>query len=266
MHTESGQIRPIGRARTSLFRSLSTCRWICHAALVAACILGVAPTASAQSSDGWDVTVYPVLGWLPLGIDINVQVPPSDGGAGGAGEIVDGRFDGAFLGGISVAGRRLRVDADILWAAVGGDRPESPVLTVDADLIFGRVVGGFEVAPDFYVTGGVRRLALDYAVRINDQPEFSRKPGIWDPLVGIGWHRVGNTIEWHAVAEGGGFGVGAEVDFGAGFRMDWKPITHFGITAGYNFQYLEVENTVANRTFTIKQTLHGPLLGIGFYF
>jgi hypothetical protein len=40
----------------------------------------------------------------------------------------------------------------------------------------------------------------------------------------------------------------------------------FGITAGYNFQYFEVDNTVANRTFTVKQTLHGPLPGIGFYF
>jgi hypothetical protein len=215
----------------------------------------------------WKVSVYPILGWLPLGIDINVEVPPGDGiDIGGGGDIIDGRFDGAFLGGLSVEKDRFRVDADIVWAAVGGDRLDLPRLAVDVDLIYGHGMAGFKVAQDLFITGGVRRLALDYAVKIGEQPTFERKPGLWDPLIGIGWHRTGRRIDWHGTVEGGGFGVGADVDFGAGLRMDWKPLRVFGVTAGYNFLYFKATNTRNGRDFTFKQTLHGPTLGIGFYF
>jgi hypothetical protein len=240
-------------------------RYLRVASLVIICLAGTAPFAAAQD---WKISVYPVLAWLPLGIDMNVNVPPFDGGNGSGGDrdIIDGRFDGAFLGGVSIEKDRIRVDADIVWAAVGGDRLELPRLTVDVDLIYAHAMGGFRVAPNWFVTGGVRRVALDYAIRIDDQPEFSRKPGLWNPLVGVGYHRTGDKLDWHATVEGGGFGVGADVDFGAGLRFDWKPVRVFGITAGYNFLYLKASNTVASREFTFKQTLHGPTLGIGFYF
>jgi hypothetical protein len=48
--------------------------------------------------------------------------------------------------------------------------------------------------------------------------------------------------------------------------MDFKPLRHFGITAGYNLLYFKFEDTVRNRTFRVKQLLHGPAAGIGFYF
>jgi len=235
------------------------------ASLVMMCLAWTAPFAAAQ---GWHVAVYPILGWLPLGIEMSFDVPPFDGGAGTGGDrdIIDGRFDGAFLGGVSVEKDRFRVDADVVWAAVGGDRLELPSLTADVDLIYAHAMGGFKVAPDWFVTAGVRRLALDYSIRIANQPEFSRKPGLWDPLIGVGWHRTRDKLDWHAIIEGGGFGVGADVDFGAGLRFDWKPISKFGITAGYNFLYFKASNTVRNSEFTFKQTLHGPTLGIGIYF
>ena len=180
--------------------------------------------------------------------------------------IIDGRFDGAYLGGVSAEKGLIRVDADFVWAAVGGDRPNSPRLSVDADLIYGHGMVGFKVAPGFFVTGGVRRLAVKYDIRLNDQPSFERKPGLWDPLVGFGWHRVGETLEWHAIVEGGGFGVGADVDFGAGLRIDWKPIPHFGVTGGYYSLYLKGTDERVGRKVTFRQTMHGPSLGIGFYF
>ena len=93
---------------------------------------------------------------------------------------------------------------------MGGDRPERPRLTVDTDLIYFRGMAGFKVARDLFITGGVRRLALNYDIQLNDLPTFSRKPGLWDPLIGLAWHRVGDTLEWHGVIEGGGFGVGFE--------------------------------------------------------
>jgi hypothetical protein len=127
-------------------------------------------------------------------------------------------------------------------------------------------MAGVAIAPDLFITGGVRRLALKYDIQLGDLPNFTRKPGVWDPLVGIGWHRVGGTFEFHGVFEGGGFGAGADVDLGGSVRGDWKPIPHFGITAGYSFLYFKLSDTAAGRTFTVKQTLHGPIAGIGLYF
>ncbi len=221
---------------------------------------------SSSQSDEWKVVVYPIYAWVPLGLDIDVSVPPLPGGGGGRGEIVDGRFDGAYFGGLSVAGGPFRIDADGLWAAVGGDRPESPVLHVDVDAIYFHVAGGLRVVNDFYVTAGVRRLALKYNIRIADQPDFERKPGVWDPLVGLAWHRVGEKLELHVIAEGGGFGVGADAEVSAGLRLDWKPFRHFGFTGGYEFLYFKLSNTLDGREFTVKQTMHGPAVGIGIYF
>jgi len=244
---------------------LSTGRYLRVTALAALFMFGTAVFAAAQG--GWKVAVYPVLGWVPLGIEMNISVPPGDGiGDGGGGEIIDGRFDGAYLGGASAEKGVLRFDGDFVWAAVGGDRPERPRLTVDTDLIYGHGMVGFKVAPDLFITGGVRRLALNYDITLNDLPRFSRKPGLWDPLIGLGWHRVGETLEWHAIIEGGGFGVGADVDFGAGLRLDWKPIPHFGITGGYYSMYLKGSDERVGKKVEFTQTLQGPTLGIGFYF
>lgn len=234
--------------------------------VVAMCAVLAGGDAEAQTTDEWRVAVYPVLGWVPLGIGIDVAVPPSEGSAGGIGEIIDGRFDGAFLGGVSATNGMFRIDTDVIWAAVGGDRVELPRLTVDADLIYGHGMFGVRVAPGWYVSAGVRRMALQYEVAIGEQPTFERKPGLWDPLLGVGWHRNGRTLDLHATFEGGGFGVGADVDLGASFRLDWRPLSHFGLTAGYNFFYFEVSDSIVGRTFTVKQTLHGPTAGIGFYF
>jgi hypothetical protein len=222
--------------------------------------------ASTVQDDNWKVAIYPIFVWVPFGLGIDVTVPPIDGEGGGQGEIVDARFDGAYLGGFYAERGAWRVDVDGLWAAVGGDRAQLPQLTVDADAIYFHATGGREIVQDLFVTGGVRRLALKYDIRLGDLPSFQRKPGVWDPLVGLGWHRTGRTLELHGTFEGGGFGVGSDVDLSGMFRIDWKPISHFGITAGYNILYFKVTDTLVNRTFVVKQTMHGPILGIGLYF
>jgi hypothetical protein len=242
--------------------------------LAAVCVVGLFDVARAQSAaqaaaarDGWDVAVYPVLVWVPLGIGIDVDIPPFNGDGGGSGQIVDGRFDGAFLGGATASNGTWRIEGYGIWAGFGGDRPDRPFLRVDLDLIYGDARVGRRVAPGLYVTGGVRRLALKYDIVLGDRPNFSGKPGVWDPLVGIGWHHVGPKVERHAAFEGGGFGVGADVDLGATFRVDWKPVRHFGLAAGYNVLYLKLSDSRADgRTVIAKPTLHGPALGIGLYF
>lgn len=240
------------------------------AVFVVVAVLGMGRLATAQSAPpprgDWKVAVYPILAWVPINIGIDVEVPPGDDTPGGSGSIIDGRFDGAYLGGVSATNDTWRVDANVIWAGIGGDRVEIPILTVDADIIYAYGSVGRAVAKDLFITAGVRRLALDYDITLGNQPTFNRKPGVWDPLVGMAYHKVANKYELHALFEGGGFGVGAEVDLGASARVDWKPIPHFGITAGYNMIYFKVKNTVVGREFTVTQTLHGPIVGIGLYF
>jgi hypothetical protein len=241
--------------------------------ITAACVIALSDTARAQSAaqgvateDGWRFALYPIFAWVPIDIGIDVDVPPGNGDGGEAGQILESRFDGAFFGGLTAYTENWRIEGYGIWAAFGGDRLERPFLTVDVDLIYGDARVGRRVAPDLFLTGGVRRVALDYDITLGDLPNFSRKPGVWDPLIGIGWHRIGPTIEWHASFEGGGFGVGADVDLGASVRVDWKPLRHFGLAAGYNFLYLKVTDSIAGRTVVIEPTIHGPSLGLGIYF
>jgi hypothetical protein len=243
-----------------------------HHFLTALCVVIVHIAALPQSAgaqdrpDGWNVAVYPILAWVPLGIGIDVDIPSSGGDGGGRSTIVDSRLDGAYLGGATVSNGTWRIEADGIWAGFGGDRVERPALTVDLDLVYGHATLGRKIAPDLYVTGGVRRLALKYDITLGDLPHLSRKPGVWDPLVGIGWHRTGHTVDWHASFEGGGFGVGADVDLAGTIRMDWKPVQHFGLTGGYNVLYMKVTDTVAGRPVTLEPMLHGPVVGFGLYF
>lgn len=237
------------------------------AAALALLFITAAAAAEAQpaGSDGWRVSAYPIFVWIPAGIDISVELPPDDGGGGGS--ILDGRFDGAYFGGLTAQRGRWRFDADGIWAGFGGDRLELPQLVIDADLIYFHTAAGFEFAPDLYVTGGLRRVALQYNVALGTRPEFERKPGVWDPLVGVAWHRDrGEHLHWHAGFEAGGFGAGSDVDLAGMFRLDWKPWSHFGVTAGYHMLYLKVSDGDGGREFVLKQTLHGPLFGIGVYF
>ena len=115
------------------------------------------------------------------------------------------------MGGVNVSKGPWRFDTDGMWAAVGGDCVERPALTVDSDIFYWHASGGRQIFKDIYVTGGVRRLAMNYDIKLGDR-NFERKPGLWDPLIGVGWHRIGNKVEYHAVFEGGGFGAGADVD------------------------------------------------------
>jgi hypothetical protein len=245
--------------------------------LAASAAIALASPAVAQAQSGnWQVSVYPVLAWLPTNVGIEVNVPVDDGspgnGSGGGdgdvvrGEILDSRFDGAFLGGFSATNGTWRIDADGLWAAVGGDRPDSPTLTVDADVIYGHASVGLAVYKDLFVTAGVRRLALKYDIQIADVARFTRKPGLWDPLVGAAYHHVGEKFEAHGVVDVGGFGVGSDSEFGATVRVDWKPVRHFGLTGGYSYLRFKFKDDVANRTLEATQTLSGPVAGIGLYF
>lgn len=237
------------------------------------------PVTTTNSSGDWQFTVYPILVWVPTNLSIDVTGPFDGSGGGGngggngggggtgnvGGSIVDGRFDGAFLAGFAATNGTWRFDFDGVFAAVGGDR-DLPNLTVDVNLIYGHAMVARELGAGFYVAGGVRRVALKYDIQFLDFDTFTRKPGIWDPLVGVAYHKVGKSLEFHAHAEYGGFGVGADQDFGAGARFDWKPFDHFGLTAGYSLVRLKFKQEIGPFEFKATQTIGGPVAGIGLYF
>lgn len=238
------------------------------------------PVSATSSTGEWQFTVYPILAWLPTNLAIEVEGPfdiagggggngGGSGGSGGSGQvggkIVDKRFDGAALAGFAATNGTWRFDFDGVYAAVGGDRT-TPNLVVDVNLIYMHATVGREIAGGFFVTGGVRRFALKYEIDFLDYDTFTSKPGIWDPLVGVAYHKIGDTLEFHANAEYGGFGVGSDTDIGLGARIDWKPFRHFGFVAGYSLVSFKFKKDVGPYEFSAKQTVGGPVVGIGLYF
>jgi hypothetical protein len=236
---------------------------------IAAAARGSAVMANGGSD--WKFDVYPVLLWIPTNMSFEVDGPFDLGGGSGGGtgqvggKLVDTRFDGAILAGFTASNDSWRLDFDGVFAAVGGDRA-TPNLSVDVDLIYGHGSVAREIGGDFFVTGGVRRFALKYEIDFLDFDTFTNKPGIWDPLVGVAYHKVGKTLEFHAHADYGGFGVGADTDVGVGVLVDWKPFEHFGLTAGYNLIAFKFKKDVGPYEFSAKQTIGGPVVGIGLYF
>jgi hypothetical protein len=233
---------------------------------------GDAPAAVSQTaSDDMKIAVYPILLWVPA-FSATTTVPAfpdTPGGPdqpGGSGS-TEAALDGAALAGFSMEKANWRIDADGIWAALGTSR-DTPLLNVDLDIVYGHVSGGVRLYKDLFVTGGVRRLSLKYDIQLQDRPtHFERKPGIWDPLVGLGWHNaLGSRLTLHVVGEGGGFGAGADVDLAGSVRADVRVAGPVGLTLGYTVLYLKLRDTVAQRTFEIKQTIQGPVVGLGLYF
>jgi len=230
-----------------------------------------APPAADQGgtspSDGWSISIYPILAWVPTNVSVDLNLPGGGGGGGGiAGVIEDSRLDGAFLGGVGVTNGAWRIDSNVMWAAFGGDRISTPRFSVDVDAIYAYGSVGRRLAKGIYVTGGVRRLALNYDITVAGSAPFNRKPGVWDPLIGVGYHRLGTKLDLHGSFEGGGFGVGSDSEYAASFRADWKPWKHVGITAGYGVLIFTVSDTVLGQELVAKQNLNGPLIGLGLYF
>lgn len=226
---------------------------------------------AAPSPGDLKVSIYPILLWVPAFTATTVVPPFPDAPNGpdlpGGSGSTSPSFDGAWLAGVSLEKAIWRIDVDGIWAALVTTR-DRPLLNVDLDLLYGHVSGGVKIYKSLYVTGGVRRVSLNYDITLGDRPQhFVRKPGIWDPLVGLGWHgALGSRWTLHVLGEGGGFGAGADVDLSGGVRADLKIVSHFGLTFGYSALYLKLSDTVLARTFEVKQTLHGPVVGLGLYF
>jgi hypothetical protein len=152
-----------------------------------------------------------------------------------------------------------------MWAALSAQH-KNPLVDVKLDFVFGNAMAGREILPNLYVEGGVRRLALDLHATV-ESSGASRSPGYWDPLIGLTYRRqLGKKWRILIQGDGGGFGVGSDVDVTATGRAEWQFARHFGIAMGYGGMHFSESNTVNGRTLTISPTLHGPIFGFGIFF
>jgi hypothetical protein len=223
-----------------------------------------------KDPSAWKVEIYPIYAWAPF-MGANVSLPdfpnlPDQPGASRPSGNVSGSFNGAAFAGFRLEKSRWAVDTNVLWAGLSADHT-NPNAHLKMDVIFGQIMGGREILPNLFLEGGARRLALNVGASIKDSQEVTRKPGFWDPLVGVNYvHPFRRKMRLNLTAAGGGFGVGADVDISVTGKLDWRFAKHFGTTLGYGMLYFKSVNTVRQQTLTVEPTLHGPIVGFGIYF
>jgi hypothetical protein len=86
-------------------------------------------------------------------------------------------------------------------------------------------------------------------------------------LIGLTYRRYFGK-KWRLLVhgDGGGFGVGSDVDVSATGRAEWEFARHYGVTMGYSGMHFSDSARVGNGTLHVSPTLHGPIVGFGFYF
>jgi hypothetical protein len=152
-----------------------------------------------------------------------------------------------------------------MWAALSADRT-TPHTDVSLDFVFGDAFVGREVLPNLYLEGGFRRLALNIHARVNTD-SASGSPGYWDPLIGLTYRRpLGKKWRILIHGDGGGFGVGSDVDVSASGRAEWQFARHFGLTMGYGGMHFSDSTNTSVGKLSISPTMHGPIVGFGLYF
>ena len=214
----------------------------------------------------WNIAVYPALAWAPIfGASVTLPPLPSHPSVPGPSGSTNSSFNGAFFGGARFEKNKWSADALFMWAAVSAER-KTPFTRVNLDFIFGDAMVGREVVPNLYLEGGFRRLALDVHATVGTD-SASRSPGYWDPLIGLTYRRqLGKKWRILVHGDGGGFGVGSDVDVTATGRADWQFARHFGLTMGYGGMHFSDTETRGGATFKISPTLNGPIFGFGLFF
>jgi hypothetical protein len=231
---------------------------------------------AAAAAPGWEVEIAPIYLWAPFNVS-TVTLPefpdlpaPPDGGSRPSGS-TGTSLDGAAMAAFRIEKNWWTLRGNVVWAGLSGER-ERPRLKVSGNVIYGELLTGVEVVNHLYVEGGVRRLAVDVSADVLDYPEVSRKPGVWDPIVGM-TYRLPMGRHWLMTVhgDGGGFGVGSDVDANAFVTLDWRMADHFGLTLGYSLLYFRLEDrwtdgTRLEKSFKLGTTLHGPVVGFKLLF
>jgi hypothetical protein len=215
------------------------------------------------------VVIYPILFQAPI-YGANVKLP-SIPGEPGIDRSTDYNLDSAFLAGVTVEQNKWFVEFEGEYAGLSANR-ETPLLNVDTDLYYVRAMAGWRIGNGFAVDGGFKALSVHFNMDAGNGLEAHPKRTLWDPMVGIDWRAfVTKRLELNAALEGGGFGVGTDVDISGRFNADWEFLPHVILDLGYNFFYFrkDLENVTVGsdqRELKMRQTLHGPRVGLGIRF
>jgi hypothetical protein len=235
--------------------------------------------ASGTQPRAVEVIVYPILVQAPIfGATIDLPSLPGGGGGGEGGEqsaSTGVSLNSAYMAGVAIHAPRWFAEARGVWADLAASR-ETPRVSLDTEARLFNARGGVRLAGGLAATGGVRRVSIDLDATLA-LPALGREISgtttavYWDPLVGVDWRQPMGRWILDANFQGGGFGVGADVDLSGEVHANWRLIPHTEIRLGYTFVYYKL--TVANvsigafqRTLVSSQTLHGPIVGIGFFF
>jgi hypothetical protein len=264
---------------------LAPCGW--PIVMISICVTALFATAGqaygqqqapAQSDSSVEVEIYPLLIQAPIfGATIKLPALPSNpGGEGGEQSgSTDFTLNSAYMAGLTVRGRQWFAEARGTWMDLSASF-SAPRLQVDSKATLFNARGGIRIADGLSATGGVRRVGLTLDTQLSlpalgVSVQGTTKPVLWDPLIGVDWrHRTGRWVV-DGNFQGGGFGVGSDVDLSGEVHASWRGIPHTEIKLGFSVVYYKL--TVADvsigsfqRTLVSSQTLYGPILGFGFFF
>jgi len=235
----------------------------------------VPPTPSPENNPNkWQFALYPVLGWAPLfRANTDFSVPSFPGGGSGSGS-TNWSINGAALFGADIVKSGWVFEAEGMWASVSAAR-QNPYVNIGTNADYADLFIGHKVWKDISVLAGFRRMAVDMSATVTDFPTVSRKPGVWDPLIALDWRRrFGRKLFVQIRLDGGGFGVGSDVDVDGEARVEWRFAKHFGILGGYEALHYQISGTLGRgvaglglqHPWQLRQTFNGPLMGFGIYF
>jgi len=231
---------------------------------------------------GTEVTIYPLLVRAPIfGAKLNLpSVPERPGTPGGdesgaASGSTDVALNSAYMAGILVESPRWFGEFYGLWAALSANR-STPRVSIDSDTYILNATGGVRLVGGLAATVGVRavRTKIDATLTLPNLGrtiEGTTKPTLWDPMIGVDWRTGGDRLIFNVDFEGGGFGVGTDLDLSGDARVRWRPIRHMEIRFGYSVVHFketidDVNIGALRRTLVVTQTLHGPEIGFGVVF
>ncbi len=260
--------------------------------LILGVLLAVGPCA-ARAASGQDTsssstrskvtfTLYPLLVRAPImgaSLDLPSVPAPPDGGGGGADE--SSGSTGFSLNSLWMAGGTVESDrwfAEVfgLYAALAASRA-TPLASLDSNTYLFNGRGGVRLFGGLSATAGFRRVSADLDVKLAHPAdgttlEGRAKPVLWDPLIGLDWRgQATKRLRLSGNVQGGGFGVGTDLDVSAEGYANWRLLPHLELRAGYtvvHFKMTIAHITVAqlDRTLIMRQTLHGPEFGIAIPF
>jgi hypothetical protein len=250
-----------------------------RAATVVASLLLVTSLAQAQGTPAqaapstppaeksWSVVIYPLLAYIPLaGIETRLpESSPCTGCLPGIPSDSESGLSGAWFAAFRAEKGRFALAGEVNYAGLSAERT-TPLYRAEVDVITGGATVGFKLVEGLYAEGGARYYELDVTAAILTYPEVSWKPNTFQPLIGTTYRPV-LSEHWrlHTHLDYTGFGGDASTINGSA-RFEWRPISHFALTAGYGFSRLRIEGELKSKPIELKYTLHGPILGFGIPF